>query len=163
MIDLVALGHDAHKHWRDEQVGRVQVTVELANNHDLEAANLGQQPAAQVRRLSLEAVVDTGAVRLVLPQTAVQQLGLPVTGQTRVKYADGSRAVRDLVAGVWLGYTIPGTQQVRSGVFTAAVEPNRTDALIGAVMLEELDLVPDCNGKTLLPRDPDMLLSEIGW
>ena len=61
-------------------MGRVRVTVELANNHDLEAANLGQQPAAQVRRLSLEAVVDTGAVWLVLPQTAVQQLGLPVTG-----------------------------------------------------------------------------------
>jgi hypothetical protein len=161
--DLVALGHDAHKHWRDQPVGRIAVTVELANNNDLEDARRGIIQADQVRRIGLNGVSDTGATRLVLPQTVVQQLGVPVIRQVRTKYANGNRAIRDLVDGVWLGYAIPGSQQVRSGVFKAIVEPARTDALIGAIVLEDLDLVPDWDNSTLVPRDPDMYLAEIGW
>ena len=46
-------------------------------------------------------------------------------------------------------------------VFTADVEPGRTDALIGAIVLEELDFVPDCTRQALLPRDPHGLFAEI--
>ncbi|MBI4605120.1 MAG: hypothetical protein HY721_24415, partial [Planctomycetes bacterium] len=44
---------------------------------------------------------------------------------------------------------------------SAVVEPNRPDALIGAIVLEELDLLPDMARQTLVPRDPHQVITEI--
>jgi hypothetical protein len=41
------------------------------------------------------------------------------------------------------------------------VEPNRTDVLIGAIVLEDLDLLVDCRTQTLRPRDPGGIIAEI--
>ena len=49
----------------------------------------------------------------------------------------------------------------REGVFSALVEPDRTDALIGALVLEDLDFLVDCTQQALYPRDPDMIVSEV--
>ncbi|HKI20275.1 MAG TPA: hypothetical protein VKA15_20465 [Isosphaeraceae bacterium] len=54
-----------------------------------------------------------------------------------------------------------GTKGSQFSVFTAVVEPARTAALIGAIVLEELDFVPDCARQALLPRDPSGLFAEI--
>ena len=37
----------------------------------------------------------------------------------------------------------------------------RQDALIGAMVLEQLDLLVDCTTQTLRPREPDSILTEI--
>jgi hypothetical protein len=49
----------------------------------------------------------------------------------------------------------------REAVFTAVVEPKRKTALIGAIVMEELDLVADCTTQTLHPRDPKWIVTEI--
>jgi hypothetical protein len=49
----------------------------------------------------------------------------------------------------------------RHGLFSAIVEPKRATALIGAIVLEELDLMVDCTTQTLHPRDPKGIVSEI--
>jgi hypothetical protein len=49
----------------------------------------------------------------------------------------------------------------RNGVFRAIVEPERTSALIGAIVLEDMDFVVDCRQQRLVPRDPDRIQSEI--
>jgi len=41
-----------------------------------------------------------------------------------------------------------------------ATEPARMK-LIGAIVLEELDIVPDCTRQALQPRDPHGLIAEI--
>jgi hypothetical protein len=51
--------------------------------------------------------------------------------------------------------------QGRSSVFTAVVEPGRADALIGAIVLEELDFVPVCTRQALLPGDPLGMIADI--
>ena len=48
----------------------------------------------------------------------------------------------------------------RHGVFTAAVEPRRKTALIGAMVLEDLDFLVDATHQRLVPRDPKMIISE---
>ncbi len=63
-------------------------------------------------------------------------------------------AVRDLVDNVHL--TLLG----RSSVFKAAVEPRRESALIGAIVLEDLDFLVDSTLQQLRPRDPKMIVSE---
>jgi predicted aspartyl protease len=138
-----------------ESTGRFSVEFEMANHKDVVLAEEGFRPPELVRRARLSGVVDTGAARLVLPASVVSALGLPEAGQVMVRFADGRRESKPIVGDVEL------TIQGRSSVFTAVVEPGRTDARIGAIVLEELDLVPDCTRQALLPRDPHGLVAEI--
>jgi hypothetical protein len=41
------------------------------------------------------------------------------------------------------------------------IEPKRDSALIGAIVLEELDLLIDNTRQRLVPRDPRFIVSEI--
>ena len=90
--------------------------------------------------IDVPAKIDTGAIMLVLPKSVVDELKLPVQRTTTVKYANEETAERDIVWGVEL--EICG----RKGVFEAVVEPKKTYALIGAIVLETLDLIVE-------PRD----------
>jgi hypothetical protein len=49
----------------------------------------------------------------------------------------------------------------RHSPFSAIVEPKRRSALIGAMVLESLDLLVDCPNQRLVPRDSRYLTSEI--
>jgi hypothetical protein len=108
-----------------------------------------------VRRTLVSGVVETVATRLVLPSAVVTSLGLHESGQIGVKFADGRCEQRAVVDGIQVRIGD------RSGVFSAVVEPGRSDALIGAIVLEELDLLPDCTAQKLVPRDPHGLFAEI--
>lgn len=46
-------------------------------------------------------------------------------------------------------------------MFNAIVEPQRDSALIGAIVLEDLDLIVDCTTQQLVPRDPERIVSAI--
>jgi clan AA aspartic protease len=140
---------------KEKKMGRVTAEIELANYADMKYVEAGTLAADKVRRVKLTALVDTGATRLVLPQSVVKQLGLPSTGKVGVRYADERRQSRDMVSDVWL--KLLG----RQSVFNAVVEPKRKEALIGAIVLEDLDLVVDCPTQKLHPRDPDRIISEI--
>lgn len=142
------------KNWTDYE-GRFSVEVELAYYREVTRAEDGSLPPDQVHRTRVMGVVDTGAARLVLPPAAVAALGLPETGQTNVRFADGRREPRATVDGVQLQYAGP------LEVFRAVAEPGRNDALIGAIVLEELDLLPDCTNGVLVPRDPNAIITEI--
>jgi predicted aspartyl protease len=135
-------------------MGRFSVDVELANNLDLALATVGLLEPQKVRRVRLRGVVDSGATRLVLPKKVVHELGLRETGKIRVQYADGRRATRPVVDNVHVEL------QGRASVFKASVEPRRQSALIGAIVLEDLDFLVDSTHQRLVPRDPKMILSE---
>ena len=137
------------------EMGRFSVEIVIANNREVVTAELGAEIPSSVTRLTLSGVVDSGASRLVLPQRVVAELQLQADGETMVRFADGRREKRMLVSNVWLQHA------GRHGVFSAVVEPNRDDALIGAIVLEELDLLVDCVTQSLYPREPDLVLSEI--
>ncbi|MGH8164852.1 MAG: hypothetical protein ACREP1_11025, partial [Rhodanobacteraceae bacterium] len=92
---------------------------------------------------------------LVLPQTAVEQLGLRLGRMIEVRYADGHTAQRQEAVGVFL--ELLG----RDGTFSAIVEPNRTTALVGAIVLEDLDLLVDCQLEQVVPRDPRGAVFEV--
>lgn len=141
--------------WRNPQMGRFSVEIELANFEDLARARAGDIPSDQVRRARIRGVVDSGAAKLVLPESVVKQLGLRLSGKAGVRYADNRDAERDIATGVELTYAN------RSGVFSAVVEPQRDSALIGAIVMEDLDLIVDCTKQRLEPRDPGKIISEI--
>src|SRR5947209_3639749 len=136
-------------------MGRVAVEVEIANYRDVLFAEEGTLPAEQVRRVRVRGMVDTGATWLILPKTVAEQLGVPAKAKVQVTYADRRRATRPVVEGVQV--ELLGLH----GLFNAIVEPKREDVLIGAIVLEALDLLVDCRTQTLQPRDPKQFTAEI--
>jgi predicted aspartyl protease len=138
---------------KENHMGRFSVEFEVANYRDEVAAEMGALDPAKIRHTRISGVVDSGASELVLPETVAMELGVRKGAKIKVKYADGRRATRDLVDDVHL--KLLG----REGTFQAIVEPRRKDALIGAIVLEVLDLVADC--RRLVPRDPRFKLAEV--
>ncbi len=121
---------------------------EVANYGDLTLAARGVLPADQVRRETIQGVVESGATKLVLPEDVVKRLGLPLGSPVKVRYADGRQVRRGRAEGVYVELL------ERHGTFTAIVEPKRTTALVGAIVLEDLDLLVDCVNQQVIPRDP---------
>jgi len=109
--------------------------------------------------LEIEAQIDNGSVRVVLPKEVSEKLGLRKVSKTKVRYADVRIAERDVVGG--LRIEILG----RIEDCTAIVEPERTTPLIGQIVLESLDLWIDSrNGKLIPnPESPDMPLLDGIW
>ena len=136
-------------------MGRFSVEFEVVNNDDLALVRRGFLKPDQVRRQTIEGVVDPGAAMLVLPQTVVKPLGLRLVNKVKVRYADGRRAQRFeakevLVKLLGRDVTLP-----------AVIEPKRKTALIGAIVLEALDLLVDSKLQRVVPRDPRGAIYEI--
>jgi len=136
-------------------VGRFNVDVEVANNDDLAMVRRGLLAPDQVRRETIPGVVDSGAAMLVLPQAVVKRLGLPLGNQVTVRYVDGRHAKRREAKAV--SVNLLG----REDTFTAVIEPKRQTALIGAIVLEALDLLVDSKTHQVVPRDPAGPIYEI--
>ena len=136
-------------------VGRFAIDFEVANFGDVELARRGLLRAEEVRRTTIRGWVDSGATKLVLPKAAANELGLTLTDPISVRYADGRRARRREAEGAYV--ELLG----RHGTFSAIVEPKRDTALIGAIVLEDLDLLVDCQQQRLVPRDPSGPIYEI--
>jgi predicted aspartyl protease len=136
-------------------LGRFNIDIEVANNDDLALARRGFLRPDQVRRETIPGVVDSGAAMLVLPQAVVKRLGLNLGNMVKVRYADGRHAQRREAKGVSL--KLLG----REDTFTAIIEPKRQNALIGAIVLEALDLLVDCKTQRVVPRDPRGAIYEI--
>jgi len=136
-------------------VGRFSVELEVANNDDLALVRRGLLAPDQVRRETIQGVVDSGATKLVLPEAVVKRLGLALGEKVKVKYADGRWGQRQEAKGVFV--KLLG----RDGTFTAISEPKRDTALIGAIVLEDLDLLVDCSTQQVVPRDPRGPIYEI--
>ena len=107
--------------------------------------------------VELSVKVDTGATMLVLPGWLQQQLQFPVIRMQVVRYANEETAEREV------GYGIEVTICERKGVFEAVVEPEKRYGLLGAIVMEALDLIADPRSHKLYvnPRSPQIPMAEI--
>ena len=130
-------------------MGEIVVNIGLENPIDRGMANRGISSEESVRRTRVDGIVDTGAVALVLPQNVVERLGVESFRTVVVTYADERKDERP-VAG-------PFTIEVcdRSMTTDCIVGPPFSQPLIGQIVLEMLDLIPDPANRTLAPRMPD--------
>ena len=138
-------------------MGEIVASVELENATDRENAHEGLRDESTVRRTTVEGVVDTGAVMLVLPENVVTRLGLRTQREVVVTYADERKETRP-VAG-------PVTVHIgnRFMIAECVVGPPLSEPLIGQIVLEALDLVADCTNRTVGPRpeSPDSPLLKL--
>ena len=130
-------------------MGAVRVGVKLTNAIDEGLVSRGLLVPHLLRECETQALVDTGALPLVLPPEIAQQLGMRIRGQQIARYANGFEEP--------IGVTEPVVvicEGRRTSVEALVVGD---EVLIGQVVLELLDLLPDCKNQRLIPNpnNPD--------
>src|SRR6266853_1703568 len=75
------------------RVGEVRGRATLTNAFDGALVRRGLLRPEEMRTFEADALVDTGAVRTILPPDVVARLGLVARGHRRAEYADGRTAI----------------------------------------------------------------------
>lgn len=127
-----------------ELMGAVRVKVKLTNAIDEELVRRGLLDRHELRSCEVDALVDTGAVRTVLPDAIVQQLGLRIRGQQTAQFANGTEEVIGLTGPAII--EIEGRETIEAALVTGNI------VLIGQTVLETLDLLVDCKNQRLIPN-----------
>lgn len=127
-------------------MGEICVRVRLENRDDRALFRAGRIAEKDIHVQEVEATVDTGAVMLLLPQDLVEALALEKTGRVVVALANEEKIELDKASPLTL--TVSG----RSMTTDCLVGPPGCEPLVGQIILEELDLIPDPVRRTLTPR-----------
>jgi clan AA aspartic protease len=91
----------------------------------------------EIRQVTVDAVVDTGAWTLVINEETRLKLGLPVLGTDWVNLADGGKTDCTVASPVEVWW------KDRRAICDAVVLPDSKEILLGAIPLEGMDLIVD--------------------
>src|SRR5688572_4295741 len=125
-------------------MGEIRVKAVLINAVDEELANTGKIPQDQVRRVEVDAVVDTGAVSSIIPIHVADRLGLHSRRRRIAQLADGRNEVVSMTGPVI--FEILNRDTIEEAMILG------DEVLIGQTALEKLDLFADCANQRLLPN-----------
>jgi clan AA aspartic protease len=136
-------------------MGEVRTQVLIINAVDEALERSGQLASGGVRRYEADALIDSGAVRSVLPAHVAEQLGLAIRGQRVVEYADGRKEAVDVTGPVI--FNINGRDTLEEALVLG------DEVLIGQTVLEKLDLLIDCHRQKLIPNPahPDQPVTKV--
>ncbi|MEK9150225.1 MAG: retropepsin-like aspartic protease, partial [Candidatus Desantisbacteria bacterium] len=126
-------------------MGRVTEKIIVKNYGDVIKADEGIIDAKQIRRVEVEAIVDTGATYVCLNRKDIETLGLPFHNEVNIKTANGKASRR----------TFEGAKiELNGRTFVMEVMENAEDtpALIGYLLLEALDFVVDPKIQKVIPN-----------
>lgn len=127
-------------------MGDCRADLLLENAGDLDLLFEGKLPDMLVRRAKVDAVADTGAVLMLVPQDMVESLGLRRLGKIIVTLADDRRV--ELERAGSLSVTVAG----RTCSTDCLVGPPGCETLLGQIVLESLDLIVDPLRQTVTVR-----------
>jgi clan AA aspartic protease len=129
-------------------MGLVMTKIRLTNFQDMQLVKAGLLEEKDIRCVEIEALADTGAISLAIPEDVAAQIGAPFLREKTVRVADG-RILRVQHVGA-LYIEVLGREMVGEAI----VVPRGTTPLLGAVQMEMLDLVVSRATGEVLPRDP---------
>jgi len=127
-----------------EAMGEVRTEVILTNAIDEGMVRRGQMTPEQVRTYRADALIDTGAVKTVLPVHVVQQLGLAVVGERIAEHADGRKDA--------VGLTEPVKIDIDGRTTSEEALVLGDEVIIGQTVLETIDMLVDCTNRRLIPN-----------
>ena len=133
-------------------MGLVYADIEILSSFDLELCRRGKLAKADIKSVAVRALVDSGAYMLSINETIKAQLDLMVIEEQIAELADGSRIKLEVVGPVDVRFAN------RSTSARALVLPGDAEVLLGAIPMEDLDVVIDLKQQTLKvnPAHPNM-------
>ncbi len=136
-------------------MGEIRVKVKLTNSHDDTKSRAGEMPKSDIRVYEADAMVDTGAVRSVIPAHVLEKLGVGIRGTRVAEYADGRKESVGMSEGII--FDVMGRDTLEEALILG------DEVLIGQTVLEKLDLLADCANRRLLPNPahPDQPVSKV--
>jgi clan AA aspartic protease len=137
---------------QENVMGTVYTEITLKNTSDVDNADRGIIPAKDVREITVRALADTGAGTLVINEAVRQKLGLRIKGQRRAERADGTKQVYQVTEPVEVHW------KDRESTCRALVLPEAGEALLGAIPLEDMDLIVDPAGQEVKGAHGDKIL-----
>jgi clan AA aspartic protease len=124
-------------------MGLVQEEITLKNVKDKMKAEEGYIKEFEIRQTTVQAVVDTGAMNLVINEQLRQQLGLGVVGEKQATLADNTKRT----------LKIAETVEIHWKNRSMTLQPWVVSAgriLLGVIPLEYMDLMVDPKSQKLV-------------
>ena len=115
-------------------MGSVHAEITLKNIYDKRKVLDGLITEAEIRSLTVSALVDAGAMNLCINEETRQKLGLGIEETRYVKVANGARVPCPITEGVEVIW------KNRSTICRAYVVPGLEMVLLGVIPLEDMDL-----------------------
>jgi len=116
-------------------MGLVYADIELINADDLALVRRHIIGEEEVKRMNVSMLVDTGSVYMCINESVQEQLQLPIVEKRKGQLADGSI----------VEYEVAGPIEVRFKnrrcVVEAMVLPGDNELLLGAIPLEDMDVL----------------------
>ena len=116
-------------------MGIAHAEITLKNIRDENLARHGYIKAEEIRTAAVTAIVDTGAMSLIITEELRKKLGLDVKGEKIARTANGERVTGKVTEAVEVKW------KNREWTVQALVLPGAENILLGAIPLEGLDLM----------------------
>ena len=116
-------------------MGLVYADIELINAIDEGMAKRNAIGEEEIRRISINMLVDSGAYMMAINESIQAQLGLPFVEKRKVQVADGRVVEYDVVGPVNVKFAN------RKAICSAFVLPGDSEPLLGAIPMEEMDVL----------------------
>jgi clan AA aspartic protease len=134
------------------KMGLIYAQIELISVDDIVLSRRGFLPEDKIKRLTVNALVDTGAYMLVITDQVRQKLDLPLIEEQMFRMADDSERRGEVVGPVEVRF------ENRRASVDAVVLAGALEVLLGSIPLEDLDVVIDPRQQRLIvnPESPDI-------
>ncbi len=131
-------------------MGLTYADIELSSGEDVVLFRRGELPKESVKKISVNALVDSGAYLLTINDDVKNQLDLRVIDKDLAELADGSLMEVDIVGPVEVRF------ENRRVTADAMVLPDATEILLGVIPMEGMDVMIDPKRQKLIvnPKTP---------
>ena len=136
-------------------MGTVYTEITLKNAGDLVRAKEGLIEEQNLREAKVCAVVDTGAITLIISEAVQKKLGLEIQEQRQATLANNAKETCKIAEPVEIQW------KQRKSVCRPWVLPGSVEILLGAIPLEDMDLMVDPVKQELIGRHGDEELGMI--
>lgn len=116
-------------------MGLIHAEIELINGTDLDMVRRNLLDKEDVKRIWVEALVDTGSYMLAINRNIQEYLDLPIVERRKAQLANGDIIECDVVSSVELRF------KNRATTCRAIVLPGDSEVLLGAIPMEDMDVL----------------------
>lgn len=116
-------------------MGLIYAEIELINGEELGLVRRNLMDKDEVKRIRVNALVDTGSYMLAINENIQEIMNFPVVERRRAQLADGTIKECDVVSSVELRF------KNRRTMCNAMILPDDSEVLLGAIPLEDMDVI----------------------